>query len=73
MTTPIYVTNPWSNVTVEVNGDDITDGRMDALANLMDDEIRERLHDEIAPCGNGEFFAAYAAADPAGASAIWFS
>jgi len=26
---------------------------------LMDDEIRERLHDDMAPCSEQEFFTAY--------------
>lgn len=28
----------------------------------MDDDIREALHNEMAPCGEQEFFAAYEAA-----------
>ena len=31
----------------------------DAAVAYMDDEIREQLHDEIAPCTEQEFFAAY--------------
>ena len=31
----------------------------DAVVNLMDDEIREGLHNEIAPCTEQEFFTAY--------------
>lgn len=31
----------------------------DAAVNLMDDEIREMLHEEIAPCTEQEFFDAY--------------
>jgi len=31
----------------------------DAAANLMDDDLRERLHDDLAPCSNQEFFDAY--------------
>lgn len=31
----------------------------DAAVNLMDDEIREELHMEIAPCTEQEFFDAY--------------
>lgn len=31
----------------------------DAAVGFMDDEIRERLHDEIAPCTEQEFFSAY--------------
>ena len=35
---------------------------LDACAELMDDEIRERLHFEMAPCGAQEFLDAYVAA-----------
>ena len=31
----------------------------DAAVNFMDDEIREILHEEIAPCTDQEFFDAY--------------
>ena len=31
----------------------------DAALQLMDDEIRERLHSELAPCSEQEFFTAY--------------
>ena len=30
-----------------------------AAVNLMDDELREKLHGEIAPCSEQEFFSAY--------------
>lgn len=33
-----------------------------AIVNFMDDEIREKLHDELAPCSEQEFFDAYAKA-----------
>lgn len=33
----------------------------DAAVNLMDNEIREKLHSEIAPCTEQEFFEAYCA------------
>jgi hypothetical protein len=32
---------------------------MDVLVNYMDDEIREKLHNEIAPCTDEEFVAKY--------------
>ncbi len=41
------------------NGTEIS---FDASVNLMDDEIREKLHAELAPCTNQEFFTAYEAA-----------
>ena len=31
----------------------------EAAVNLMDDEIREQLHDEMAPCEDQEFIDAY--------------
>lgn len=34
----------------------------DAAVELMDDEICERLHDQMAPCTEQEFFDAYAKA-----------
>jgi len=36
--------------------------RFDAMVNVMDDEIRERLHMELAPCSEQEFLDAYAKA-----------
>lgn len=37
----------------------------DAAVALMDDDIRERIHGEIAPCTEQEFFDAYCAAHEA--------
>jgi len=34
----------------------------DVAVNLMDDELREELHRELAPCADQEFFDAYAKA-----------
>ena len=34
-------------------------GLYSAAVNLMDDEIREELHGEIAPCSDEEFLEAY--------------
>ena len=44
-----YVTNSWGR-------DDID---FDEAVNLMDDDIREELHQELAPCSEQEFFDAY--------------
>lgn len=41
---------------VTLNGYDV---EFDACVELMDDEIREELHAEIAPCGEQEFLNAY--------------
>ena len=32
----------------------------DLAINLMDDDLREQLHAELAPCSEQEFFTAYA-------------
>lgn len=37
---------------------------MENIAGYMGDEIRERLHSEIAPCTHEEFIAAYLREDP---------
>ena len=41
---------------VMLNGSELD---FEAAVNLMDDEIREELHAELAPCGNQEFLDAY--------------
>ncbi len=45
------------NVTLNSNTVDF-----DAATMLMDDELREKLHNEMAPCTDQEFMDAYAAA-----------
>lgn len=36
----------------------------DAVVNLMDDEKRETVHDELSPCSEEEFLARYLEIDP---------
>jgi len=70
----IEVINPWSGATVGLTPDDVTEDRLEALAQFMDDEIREQIHAELAPCSPFEFFRAYVervGAEEAGK--IWFS
>ena len=43
----------------------------DAAVALMDDEIREQIHDELAPCTEQEFFAAYEKAHAAKYGEPW--
>lgn len=38
---------------------------MDIIASYMDDDIREDLHTELAPCEPEEFLEAYVEQDPA--------
>ena len=46
-------------MSVMLNNDEID---FAAAVNLMDDEIRERLHSELAPCSDQEFLDAYVVA-----------
>ena len=43
----------------------------DAAVNLMDDEIRETIHSELAPCTEQEFFSAYEKAHAAKYGEEW--
>jgi hypothetical protein len=36
----------------------------EAIVNMMDDEIREQVHMELAPCTDEEFLARYLELDP---------
>lgn len=47
---------------VLVNGYEVD---FDVVVNMMDDEIREKLHNELAPCADQEFVDAYVAAHEA--------
>lgn len=70
----IELINPWSGATVGLTPEDVSQDRLDALAQVMDDTIREELHMELAPCSPYEFFRAYV--EKVGeeeAGKIWFS
>lgn len=47
-----------------VYGRAITDRDMEAIASYMDDDIREDLHCDLAPCTHDEFITAYLEQDP---------
>ena len=49
-------------IIVNSNGYLFTADQWRAMADMMDDEIRERLHCDLAPCSMQEFFTAYAEA-----------
>lgn len=42
----------------------IEDKTMEAIAVLMNDELREKVHFELAPCSNEEFLKRYCELDP---------
>lgn len=44
----------------------------DATVNFMNDEIREKVHSEIAPCTEQEFFTAYEKAHEEVTGEEWF-
>ena len=71
---PIIVMNPWSGEMVEVMETEITQDKLDFMATLMDDEIRERIH-TFDDCDTpGAFFRRYVeivGAEEAGR--IWFA
>ena len=71
---PIIVQNPWSGEMVEVMETEITQDKLDFMATLMDDEIRERIH-TFEDCETpGAFFRKYAdIVGPAEAGKIWFA
>ena len=45
-------------------GDTITDKTMNAIASYMDDDKRETVHNELAPCTIEEFLTRYLELDP---------
>lgn len=45
-------------------GREISKADMDNIATYMNDDIREQLHSDIAPCTHEEFIAAYIERDP---------
>ena len=49
----------WNDVLAEVG---MTKAQFDLAVSLMDDEIREKIHMELAPCTEEEFLEAYKAA-----------
>ena len=56
----VSLVNPWSGEEVEIDVTDITQEELDSYAVFMDDDLREELHRELAPCTPGEFLFAWA-------------
>ncbi len=55
------VMNPWTKEIVEVSISEVTQEKLDFLATLMDDDIREAIHNsEDCPTTPGAFFRKYA-------------
>ena len=69
----VDVTNPWSGASVTITRTDVTSERLEALAALMPDDIREELHREYMADRWG-FWAAYVdRVGPEEAGRLWFS
>lgn len=47
-----------------IRGERITQKDMDIIASYMNDDIREQVHRELAPCEPEEFLARYLELDP---------
>lgn len=48
-----------ANIRATEGGEKMTNIPFQAIVSLMDDEIREELHRELAPCTDAEFLEAY--------------
>ena len=55
----ITLTNPFSNEAITRDISNLTKTQLDAYAQIMDDDIRESVHDDLAPCTPAEFLAEY--------------
>lgn len=43
---------------------DLDDGLLEAIVGYMDDDIRENVHNDLAPCSEEEFLDEYVNRDP---------
>lgn len=57
--TTITVINPWSGATLHLDITGLTQAALDSYAERMDDDVREALHDALAPCTPEDYLAAY--------------
>lgn len=44
---------------------------METISNYMNDDIRESIHFDFAPCSNEKFLVEYCKADPLFSSLLW--
>jgi len=69
----IGVINPWTQTWVYINRSEVTAEKLEAMAQLMEDDIREELHREC-PDDPAEFFARYVErVGPERAGEVWFA
>jgi hypothetical protein len=55
----IRLTNPWTGALVDLDISDLSAHQFDRWVALMDDDVCEQIHKEMAPCTPAEFVAAY--------------
>lgn len=70
----IELTNPTKNITTERIFVINEYGQLidyDVAVNMMDDDLREKLHFELAPCTDQDFFEAYAKAHQEKFDEVW--
>jgi len=71
--TEVCVLNPWTGVQISVTPGDLTPEKLEAMAQLMPDDIREELHREYMDDSWG-FWAAYVdRVGPTEAGRLWLS
>jgi len=71
--TEVYVVNPWTGARVSIAPNELTPEKLETMAALMEDDIREELHREYMDDPWG-FWAAYVdRVGPEEAGKIWFS
>jgi hypothetical protein len=59
MPNTVRLQNPFTNVGVDFDLDAVTQAQLDYTATFMDDDLRERLNSELAPCSPAEFLTAW--------------
>lgn len=72
----IQLTNPTKNITKEPERIFVVNAfgqliNYDVAVNFMDDDLREKLHFELAPCTDQEFFDAYEKAHQEKFGEVW--
>jgi len=56
---PIIVKNPWTGNLGVLTKKDVSRGDADRYGAVMDDELREHLHSQLAPCSDWDFLKAW--------------
>lgn len=57
----MIIINPFSGSMINFDISTVNQRQLDTYAQLMDDDLRDKLHQELAPCTPGEFLEAWGA------------